>query len=132
MLRVVDPNGQPRAAAATAATGTHEVLYFKDQQWFGKKPKGSIMIGSGDTTIIGETFIKGRGRGKCITIETKGEDRQYRWIPDGDNAPWLELLRNLDGATDGPGKRPLALPAPRCHCSPLRARALSGICTFAG
>lgn len=80
-----------RAVDATSL----ELLYFKEQeQWLDpkKSPKGSVTIDRdpGNTTVVGESFAKGQGR--CITIDLQGQGRQYRWIPDGGNGPWLRLL----------------------------------------
>ena len=97
MLRAVDPAAQRPGVASSLSS--HELLYFKDQQWLGKKPNGAIAVdGNSDTTIIGEAFAKRQG--KCITVDTQGQDRQYRWIPDGDYGSWTTQLRNLGRAED--------------------------------
>ena len=94
VFRPVDP-AVPRHGPASS----HELLYFKVQPWFGKKPKGRIAVdGSGLATIIGEAFAKGQG--KCITVDTQGQDRQHRWIPDCDAGSWITLLRNLGRAEE--------------------------------
>ena len=98
VLRVANPStGQPGGGAAPV---THELQYFKGRQWVGAKSQGIVPIGR--TTVIGQAIVKAHG--KCITVETPGQDRQYRWIPDGNNGPWLQLLRSLDFEFDRAGE----------------------------
>ena len=96
VLRAVDPAAQQPGVASSLFS--HELMYFNDEQWLGKQPKGTIAVGGSGDTIIGEAFAKGHG--KCITMDTQGQNRQYRWVPDRGNDPWIQLLRNIGRAEE--------------------------------